>query len=59
MIDVDGKSIANYSENLDVFPDSVAVFRFGTADVGAEAGAPRSVKRELSSHVRRRHHGHT
>lgn len=54
MIDVDGKSIANYSDNLDVFPDNIAVFRLGAT---ADAGAAKIVKRELLSHARRGHYG--
>lgn len=27
MIDLDGVSVATYSDNVDVFPDNIAVFR--------------------------------
>ena len=29
MIDRDGTSLANYADNVDVFPDTIAVFRSG------------------------------
>ena len=44
MIDVYSKDIANFSDNLDVFPNNVAVFRLGVVN----GGAATSVKRELS-----------